>query len=410
MASLANPHVVVTTQYPTSYGCHRGKRWSRAEAICSGYYELSCSDEYPTEAAANEAAIEERRQQDHFEDSEDHWEANPLPPFNSGALGNYDNDEEVKIEVMTPDEYNQRVAGDESCLINARKRARNFANAKREHEKKLLEQSGRCHYHYPKRNGMVDVPAQLELVEPPTKTKASKKRKKEETEPPKEHAKEEGPDPMSVAFAKFTSDWLNVNNPTNLATLASLRYVMCTENKANEMTVGTDPFLLILSRCLALEELHFDVNQSNPSSRMTDADYIQTILTTAPHLAKTLKVLSFQGGDLYPATIAELGRFTGLERLDIGDRFSLEGGCDVNPYDDEPHPYDLELLQCVKGLPFLQRLDLGYGGDMQRYCFDYCLSPAGFTNVKDHLEVTNGMDCEVTMSQSREPHVLNSTY
>jgi len=154
---------------------------------------------------------------------------------------------------MTPDEYNQRVAGDESCLINARKRARNFANAKREHEKKQLEQSGRCHYHYPKRNGMVDVPAQLELVEPPTKTKASKKRKKEETEPPKEHAKEEGPDPMSVAFAKFTSDWLNVNNPTNLATLASLRYVMCTENKANEMTVGTDPFLLILSRCLALE-------------------------------------------------------------------------------------------------------------------------------------------------------------
>lgn len=166
------------------------ERWSRAEAICSGYYELSCSDEYPTEAAANEAAIEERRQQDHFEDSEDHWEANPLPPFNSGALGNYDNDEEVKIEVMTPDEYNQRVAGDESCLINARKRARNLANAKREHVKKQLAQSGRCHYHYPKRNGMVDVPAQLELVEPPTKTKASKKRKKEETEPPKEHAKE----------------------------------------------------------------------------------------------------------------------------------------------------------------------------------------------------------------------------
>jgi len=58
---------------------------------------------------------------------------------------------------------------------------------------------------------------------------------------------------------------------------------------------------------------------------------------------------------------------------------------------------------------FLQRLDLGYGGDMQRYCFDYCLSPAGFTNVKDHLEITNGIDCEVTMSQSREPHVLNST-
>ena len=405
MASLASasPYVVVTTQYPTNYGCHRGKRWSRAEAICSGYYELSCSCEYPTEAAAIEAAADERNQHDHFEDSEELWEANPLPPFNSGSLGNYDNDEEVKIEVMTPDEYSQRVAGDETCLINARKHAMQLDKAKREHEKKQLAKSGRCHYHYPKRNGMVDIPAQLELVEPPTKTKASKKRKKDEKEQPKD----DGPaDPLPAAFAKFTADCLDVNNPTDLATLTSLRYVMCADNKANEMTADTDPFLIILSQCLALEELHFDVNQSHRSSRITDEDYIQTILIKAPHLVKKLKVLSFQGGDLYPETIAELGRFTRLERLDIGDRFSLECGCDVNPYDDEPHPYDLELLQCIKGLPFLQRLDLGYGGDMQRYCFDYCLSPAGFASVKDHLECTNSLGCEVTMSQSREPHVL----
>ena len=116
--ALAGRYVVVTTQYPTSYGCHRGKRWSRAESICSGYYELSCSCEYPTKAAANEAAALARNQHDHFEDSEEHWEANPLPPFNSGSLRNYANDEEVKIEVMTPDEYSQRVAGDEACLIS----------------------------------------------------------------------------------------------------------------------------------------------------------------------------------------------------------------------------------------------------------------------------------------------------
>ena len=129
----------------------------------------------------------------------------------------------------------------------------------------------------------------------------------------------------------------------------------------------------------------------------------------APHLVKTLKVLSFQGGDLDPETIAELGRFTRLERLDIGDRFSLEGGYDINPFDDKPLPYDLELLQCIKGLPFLQRLDLGYGGDMRRYFFSYCLSPAGFASVKDYLERTNGLDCEVTMSESREPHVHRAT-
>ena len=129
--------------------------------------------------------------------------------------------------------------------------------AKRKHAKKQLAKSGRCHYHFPKRNGMVDIPAQLELVEPPSKIKASKKRKKDEKQQPKE----DGPQSLiPAAFAKFTSDCLDVNNPTDLATLTSLRYVLCTDNKASELTADTDPFLIILSQCLALEELHLDVN------------------------------------------------------------------------------------------------------------------------------------------------------
>ena len=187
---------------------------------------------------------------------------------------------------------------------------------------------------------------------------------------------------------------------------------MCVRNIDVYKEPSRDPFLIVLSQTLVLEELHINGWESG----YENCEYVERLLKLAPHLSKTLKVLSFQSGNLMPETIEALSGFTNLERLDIADCFDMELGCDLDTrgmqYGDSPppggwpaHPYDVELLNCVQQLSKLQRLDLGWGGSFDyndiNCLFDYCLSNKCYTEI---CRLMAEQGCEVTVSDQREPH------
>ena len=407
-------YVVVTTSYPSSYGCHRGKQWTQAEALCSGYYHLDASDEYPTKKAAIKAAILELDEHVHFED---HDLPQKVPPFDSGSLGNWDNDDEVLIQVMTRCEFDEKVQDNQNCLVYARKEADMIEHLRQAHIQNVLSQSGRSfvHYHYPKRTTDVDIPAEMEIIEPkPVKKTSTNTSTSTSTTTTSTSTSTTTTSTTSSATSNEQEDSIYSNIPSEkLASVRSIHYKMCVRNIA-VYEPGRDPFLILLSQTLVLEELHID--GWNNHSYDAPGEYVERLLELAPHLSKTLKVLSFQSGVLMPDTIEALGGFTNLQRLDIADRFDMELGLDLDTRgmqsgDSPPpggwpaHPYDVELLNCVQQLPKLQRLDLGWGGQFDyndiNCLFDYCLSSQRYNEI---CRIMAEQGCIVTVSDQREPH------
>jgi hypothetical protein len=124
-------------------------------------------------------------------------------------------------------------------------------------------------------------------------------------------------------------------------------------------STGND-FLRLLKSCRWLTELHLKVGGFQNSM---SKQFLQCILDAAPHLRRTLRVLSIAWIKIDPDAVVLLGEFQMLERLDMSNSFSTMHWTKSDDYDvdDKAIPFDEPLLQCVQSLKCLRRLDLGKG-------------------------------------------------
>jgi hypothetical protein len=154
-------YLVVVTTYPTTYGCNRGMRWTRADMIHRS--EVDTTGPYDTYDDALESASEARADSVWFEGYEDegHWEDDNLP-WDSADAGNYDNDEEVMIEIMKKSDFEKQEAENEEFLDKARHQKIFEARVAEGVMAAQVKAAGRVFYSSfsPK---PYDIPAELEL-------------------------------------------------------------------------------------------------------------------------------------------------------------------------------------------------------------------------------------------------------
>lgn len=119
-----DPYVVVETTSPTNYGCHSGHNWTRVQLMLNT--EVKVHDQkFQTYDEAVEHAKRVRNYSCWFEGYDemgDYDEEEDLPPYNSAVMENYDNDEEVLIEVRKLGDINKQIAKDKNYLKQARER------------------------------------------------------------------------------------------------------------------------------------------------------------------------------------------------------------------------------------------------------------------------------------------------
>lgn len=195
------------------------------------------------------------------------------------------------------------------------------------------------------------------------------------------------------AFDKFTSECrrAKISKETEHATVEDLE---------------ASGLLRILKACTSLEELHLKCTKFET---FISPVLVSKMLSAAPHLAKSLKVLSIRLIPLEPDALTLIGGFKSLERLDISNSFSMELCVHsynwYNDYDSmtaQSLPYDNQMMECIRSLKHLKRLDLGYGDDeCKRYLFDYMLG-------SDVVSELSYGDFEFTMNKQAMPEEWSS--
>ena len=407
--SSSDQWVVTELYYPTSYGCHQGKQWSEDEFIRYSQFEI-VDGPFSDKQEAIQAAISQRNNNDWFgEESESEKDETfgKLPPFNSAQLGNYDNDDEYLIQVMTQKEFEEKVENNIQTVQDAHKKKIAKEKSRDKTVNRMASTSGRCHYHYPpifgkdesgNRVRINDIKCELEITEP-KKPEVKKKENdgKNATTADTNNNNNDSNDPIYSMLKEYTKE--------QLSSIKSVRYAI---RSGWELlpSPDKDPLLLLLAQCTSLEELHLDAGVDGRHLGRFETLLIgncnkenytneNNILKYAPHLAQTLKVISFCSGEIDPETIRKMGDFTNLERLDLGATFNISNGYQppdpwMSDEEDEPHPYDEELLECVSKCSNLKRIDIRYDGEMMRYVFDYCLSREVCDKVESMLANQGG--------------------
>lgn len=364
--------VIVTRTYPTSYGCHRGREWNEAELICRTEVEVS-DESYDTYQQAVKAAREIREGLCEFDDGE--WDAEP--PWDSADLENYDNDEETIVTVMTKSEYENDREEDRLYLEkeNLRVEFQGKVKAGLLAEQSKASGGGKVFYANPYRASDIDIPAELELNDTADLNEIKKKKDLSSIK--------------SLCFQGTKEQWI-----------PSLEYWNCKGKK--EDVPPQDLLLDVLPQCTSLQELHLKNNGRGSLS----SGYMDKILEVAPHLAETLKVLSFPRIEIDPEGVGSIAKFQSLEHLDMWYCLSCEyydfgNEFARDPYEEEDLPYDDSLSVCVESLENLTRLDLGYGDDeLLRGIYDYALSRIVLDVIGNELEARDG---ELTLEDSRKP-------
>ena len=368
-------YVVVTTRYPTSYGCHHGREWTTAELIWRSDVQAS-KESYDTKEEAIEAARKVRDDECEFQDCEEIIDEDDLPPWDSSIMANYDNDEEVIIDVMTRAEYQAQVEENQRYLNNARFEKQFESKVERGVLAEKAKAIGRVFYSFPPQP--YDIPAELEM---------------DDSSDRQEILKKDLGSLKSLRFAggklwKASIDFWNESEDT----------------EQDPKKAPPDLLLETLARCSNLEELHLKLTDSFQTE--LSSGYIDKILEVAPHLSETLKVLSTPMIHISPDGLKSIASFSQLEQLDIWESMTTEhwedDNDDMNGFGStEVLPYDNALEECILNLPKLERLDLGNGDyESQRYLHDYSLSREALSNVRDEMREHKGV---VTMTERRTP-------
>jgi hypothetical protein len=339
--------IVRETQYPTEHGCHRGRSWTRADLIQMS--DVCRHGPYTTYKAALSNAKRLCEKSCRFDEevcSTSNFDANG--PWDSAAFENWDNDEEVRFEILTQEACEQEATEDKAHLAMARSEDVFQHRLKETMTQTQVEQLGRVHYSHPSQPW--DIRADLEVVVEEGKVK--------ETWPQSNLGKCVNGVPKTMYFKQ--------GRPNCSKTQSDV------EKKKGQEVVEVDALAAVVAKYKhSLQEIHLDLDSLGE-------DRVQKLIAAAPQLSTRLKLLRVCHADMAPEAIAALVHFTALERLDISNCVSSGyfdgcGGYDSNG--DAPHPYDGALLAVTAAMPKLQQLDLGYGDDsMTRYFWDYCVS------------------------------------
>ena len=400
-ANDADTYVVVTTTYPTTYGCNRGKSWTQAELIARS--DISATGSYKTRDEAIQAARRIRNRSCYFEDAcepdPDEYDSEDLeemedndyrftnsdePPYDSADLENWDNDEEEMIEVMTREDFEEEQANNQAFLRKEGMKRRYHFTVKGKMMELQIKDAGRVHYSTPPQP--FDLKAEVEVAEEDCR---------------------DGP------LAKLMrADDLNrgLAVPSNASDIKSLMYLggkkelkefstKCSRANKDEIAkgLGSTPLLDIVAACTSLEELHIKGFMGCTVS----PTFVDALIKAAPHLPHTLKVLSVGMNDVEPEALDSLCALKSLERLDFMNCFQSfdyepSYGYDSDSEDSPERPYDKGLVALANSLPNLKRIDLGYGHDTS-HLFGYQLSPNIFAQVRYKL---NG---RLTIDEVNEP-------
>ena len=360
-------YVVVTTYYPSSYGCNKGKSWTRAEIAANSDMTVTPYS-YEDKADAIADAHDIRMESGYF----DEWQEDiGEPPFDSAKMKDYDNDDEVLIQVMTKREYSrlylQLKADNEAYLAKKREKA-NFEMKLKDEMFALQIQDASPRVHYSTFPRAFDIPADLEI-------------------------KEEG--------GTF------VIKDTRKAKARGIRSVFI---KGKELFHPRKddriPIQILMTACAeysGIEEIHIHM-ESDSQRDDVPARFFQVLLKAAPRIGWTLKVLSIQGGKISPDTLISIGNHcTSLEHLDVADTFACGlHGCDDDSIDKpDDHAFNSAILHCLDNLESLRRLDLGFSGKEDVF-FSFCMSQS----LHDFMVHEKGL--EVTMSRQRNPQAWSS--
>lgn len=356
--------VVVTTTYPTSYGCYRGRSWSRAELIRHSEVEIS-EESYNTHEEAADAALNARNQNYLFDDYED-IVGNDDPPFDSAEMENYDNDEEVIIQVMTKHAIDEKKQQDKEFLDRANSERHMDALIKEHLFRIRIQDAGRVHYSNPPRP--YDIPAEIEIIE--------------------------------------SNNGENASVPENAALVKSIMYRGKHPSFQQFLQNPDENHLLfqLLRACTSLEELYL---RSDGFQDTITLELLTLIQKHAPHVTKSIKVLSLAMLQVDPDALQGLEAFQNLERLDLTNCFSTEHWEEQYDSDgsimDSRLPYDVPMGECLEALPNLRRLDIGNGDpEMERYMHDYSLSREGLELLCLIMEEKTHVG-RITRDESNEP-------
>jgi len=357
-------YVVVTTTYPSTYGCHRGMKWSRADMIRRSDVELS-DQMYNTFDEAADAALEKRNDNCSFECYDECVDDADELPFRSAAMGNYDNDEEVTIQVMLKKDIDEQIHSDQEHLQKAGTKLHLNALIKSHLFGIRIKDAGGVHYSYPPKP--YDIPAELDIDE------------------------------------KEMGECTTVDVPENSSSIKSLMYAFST--RLQEPHKDHSLFKL-LRACESLEELYIRSDDVNDN---LSVEFFEMMQKEAPHIVKSLRVLSLARIHVDPEAIERISLFQNLERLDLTDCFSVDHYNDFAD-ENEPLPYDNVMISCIEALPKLKRLDIGNKDqENQRYMHDYSLSrdclyalSSLMEDEKDHIGI-------ITRDESNEPDKFKTT-
>lgn len=190
--------------------------------------------------------------------------------------------------------------------------------------------------------------------------------------------------------------------PSNASDIKTIMYKV--NHKVNYKVIRGDKEALfesdlmkLLVACTSLEELYLQCTGFNCT---IGQDFIEGVLSKAPHLSQTLKVFSINMFDLPPWVLEALPGFANLTRLDVSDCFQTEY---CNDFEASVLPYDEPLIECLGNLPHLKRLDLGNGDpESRRYLHDYSLGHSALHNAKNMVEL-------VTLENDNLPEPFSSS-
>ena len=329
--------LVITTEYPTEYGCYRGRRWSRAELIVRRSTEIA-EGPFKTRTAAVRAAKRLRdRECPHFEDWESQTTFDEEPPWDSSALGNWDNDEEVTIEVLTRTEHEAKTAADKKYLAIQREKAVFDRALKTEMLKRHIQTVGQVHYSHPPQPW--DIKADLEAENEQPALVAARMRLAFARSGDSEHTETATLTLSPDLFEKVASR-ITIEDPSTIKTLVRrlVRVGTCEEIPADDPAKAT-------ARSLMFRALSSDSYRALPAAvqELYDSSCVHTLaaltsacpqleeihhfgefwskafghaLKAAPHLATGLKLLRLHpalGSEMSPEDLKALKPFKSLE-------------------------------------------------------------------------------------------------
>jgi len=335
--------VVVTTTYPTTHGCRRGQNHlSELHALHQTDIQIS-NETYSSYELAVQAAREERDRSGWFDCVEDDGGD---PPYSSAEQQNYDNDEEVLIEVLTESQAQEK---------------------EQEHFEKRMAAGAKCKF---------------------KDTVAYKMRKLQALNAKRVH------------YCTPRADWgipaeLEISDATDIPSLSNLEKVKTLMYKpASKIEYSSDCALFsALSKCTKLQELH--LHMENHKGKLSE-EFVEGLLEAQPELKETLVVLSIANVRLSPKAVSALTGFENLEHLDIMDTFDYH-----EVFRDDGPPYSDACSDLVSEIESLKRLDLGYPDDLKSMLVDELVGSGKFRAIRRNLKDRGGKG--VTTTRAREP-------